>query len=180
MAVAFAIRTMWRRLFGDRRRRRAQRNKSPSRRTLHVEQLEDRVLLAHAAGHEALTSSVGAGQVTAFAVDPSYVYWSEKAFFSRPSRIRRMPIGGGDVTDIASHEIGDGVIIGAQAGIPTGKKVPDRSILIGSPARPAREMKKQVAAQLRAAEMWEIIKNLKKRIEELERERATSLPAQSS
>jgi len=74
---------------------------------------------------------------------------------------------------IGDHcDIGNAVIIGAQAGIPTGKKVPDQSILIGSPARPAKAMKKQVAAQLRLSQTLLTIKDLKKRVEELERAKA--------
>ena len=76
---------------------------------------------------------------------------------------------GGQV-GVGDHaEIGNQVMLGAQSGIPTRKKVPDKSIFIGSPARPIQEMKKQVAAQLRTYEMLETIRNLKKRVEELER-----------
>lgn len=67
-------------------------------------------------------------------------------------------------------EIGNGVIVGAQAGLPTGKKVPDRAILIGSPARPALDMKKQVAAQLRMHETLETVRDLKKRVADLEKQ----------
>ncbi len=72
---------------------------------------------------------------------------------------------------IGDHaEIGNGAILGAQAGVPTGKKIPERAIFIGSPARPAEEMKKQVAAQLRMHEILETIRDLKKRVVELERQ----------
>lgn len=71
-------------------------------------------------------------------------------------------------------EIGDGATLGAQSGIPTGKKVPPRATFIGAPARPAQEMKKQVAAQLRTAEMLETLRDLKKRVEELERQQQVS------
>lgn len=66
-------------------------------------------------------------------------------------------------------ELGDGVIVGAQAGIPSKKKVPPRSVLLGSPARPIADAKKQLAAQLKAAEMWRDLQQLKKRVTELEK-----------
>lgn len=40
----------------------------------------------------------------------------------------------------------DGVIIGAQAGVPTGKRIPKGQIAWGSPARPAEEWKRMIAA----------------------------------
>jgi len=66
-------------------------------------------------------------------------------------------------------EVGNQVIIGAQAGLPTGKKVPDGSILLGSPARPMADMKKQFGAQLRSAETLKVVRDLVKRVEELEK-----------
>ncbi len=69
-------------------------------------------------------------------------------------------------------EIGDGVIVGAQAGLPTGKKVPPGAILLGSPARPIEQTKKQVAAQLRSAQMFKGLQDLKRRVAELERDLA--------
>ncbi|MBI4431752.1 MAG: UDP-3-O-(3-hydroxymyristoyl)glucosamine N-acyltransferase [Candidatus Omnitrophica bacterium] len=74
-------------------------------------------------------------------------------------------------------EIGNGAILGAQAGIPTGKKIPERAIFIGSPARPAEDMKKQVAAQLRMRETIETLRDLKKRVAELEKQLAASFPS---
>ncbi len=65
-------------------------------------------------------------------------------------------------------EIGDWVMVGAGAGFPSGKKVPPRQIVFGEPARPYQEARKQIAAQLRSAEMYEEIKKLKKQIAELE------------
>ncbi len=66
-------------------------------------------------------------------------------------------------------EVGNQVIVGAQAGLPTGKKVPDGSILLGSPARPMADMKKQFGAQLRSAETLKVVRDLAKRVEELEK-----------
>lgn len=72
---------------------------------------------------------------------------------------------------LADHvEIGDQVMLGAQSGVPTGKKIPAKQIWIGAPARPYQEMRKQVAAQLRSAELAEEVKKLRARIEELEKQ----------
>lgn len=70
---------------------------------------------------------------------------------------------------IGDHaDVGNGAILGAQAGVPTGKKIPEGAVFIGAPARPAAEMKKQVAAQLRMHDILETIRDLKKRVAELE------------
>ena len=75
----------------------------------------------------------------------------------------------GGKVGIGDHvEVGDWVMIGAGAGIPTGKKIPSRQIVFGAPARPYPIARKQIAAQLKSAEMYEEIKLLKKKIEELE------------
>ncbi|MBI3313964.1 MAG: UDP-3-O-(3-hydroxymyristoyl)glucosamine N-acyltransferase [Candidatus Omnitrophica bacterium] len=67
-------------------------------------------------------------------------------------------------------EIGDGVMVGAGAGFPSGKKVPAKQIVFGQPARPYQEARKQIAAQLRSAEMLEEIKKLRERVNELEKQ----------
>ena len=75
----------------------------------------------------------------------------------------------GGKVGVGDHaEIGDWVMVGAGAGIPTGKKIPARQIVFGEPARPYQEARKQIAAQLKAAEMYESIKQLKKKVAELE------------
>lgn len=75
----------------------------------------------------------------------------------------------GGKVGVGDHvEIGDWVMVGAGAGIPTGKKIPPRQIVFGQPARPYQEARKQIAAQLRSAEMYEEIKNLKKKLAALE------------
>jgi UDP-3-O-[3-hydroxymyristoyl] glucosamine N-acyltransferase len=66
-------------------------------------------------------------------------------------------------------EIGDWTMVGAGSGLPSGKKVPARQVIFGEPARPYHEARKQIAAQWRAAEMYEEIKRLRKRIEDLEK-----------
>ncbi len=67
-------------------------------------------------------------------------------------------------------EIGDWTMVGAGSGFPSGKKVPPKQIFFGEPARPYAEARKQIAAQLRSAEMYDEIKKLRKRIEELEKQ----------
>lgn len=74
-------------------------------------------------------------------------------------------VGLGDHT-----EIGDQVMLGAQSGVPSKKKIPPRQIWIGAPARPSQEMRKQVGAQLRSYETQQLVLELKKRIETLEKE----------
>ena len=67
-------------------------------------------------------------------------------------------------------EIGDQVTLGAQSGVPSNKIIPPKQTWIGTPARPYQEMKKQVAAQLRSYETQQLVLELKKRIESLEKE----------
>lgn len=66
-------------------------------------------------------------------------------------------------------EIGDWTMIGAGAGFPSGKKVPGKQILFGQPARPYQEARRQIGAQLRAAEMLDDIRALRKKVEALEK-----------
>jgi UDP-3-O-[3-hydroxymyristoyl] glucosamine N-acyltransferase len=66
-------------------------------------------------------------------------------------------------------EVGDQAILGAQTGLPSGKKIPSKQIWIGAPARPYQEMRRQVGAQLRSYETQQLVAELKKRVEELEK-----------
>ncbi len=66
-------------------------------------------------------------------------------------------------------EIGDWTMVGAGAGFPSGKKVPGKQILFGQPARPYQEARRQIGAQLRAAEMLDDIRAMRKKIEALEK-----------
>jgi hypothetical protein len=50
------------------------------------------------------------------------------------------------------------------------KKIPAKQIWIGAPARPYQEMRKQIEAQLRSYETQQLVAELKKRIETLEKE----------
>lgn len=66
---------------------------------------------------------------------------------------------------IADHvEVGDGAMLGANAGVPPGKKIPPKTIWFGQPARPYQEMRKQFGAQLRAYENQEDLRELRKKI----------------
>lgn len=72
-------------------------------------------------------------------------------------------------------EIGDWTMVGAGSGIPSKKKIPGKQIVFGQPARPYQEARKQIGAQLRAAEMMDDIRKLKAKIAELEKaSKATS------
>ena len=67
-------------------------------------------------------------------------------------------------------EIGDQVMLGAQSGVPSHKKIPPKQIWIGAPARPYQAMRKQVAAQLRSYETQQLVSQLARRIQALEKE----------
>jgi len=67
-------------------------------------------------------------------------------------------------------EIGDHATLGAQTGVPSKKVIPPNQVWIGQPARPYEEMRKQVSAQLRSYETQQLVQELKKRIEALEKE----------
>lgn len=66
-------------------------------------------------------------------------------------------------------EIGDWTMVGAGSGLPSGKKIPAKQIIFGQPARPYHEARRQIGAQLRAAEMLDDIRALKKKVETLEK-----------
>lgn len=65
-------------------------------------------------------------------------------------------------------EIGDWTMVGGGSGLATGKKIPARQIIFGQPARPYQEARRQIGAQLRAAETLDEVRALKKKVEELE------------
>jgi len=94
---------------------------------------------------------------------------SAQTGISGSSKIGAHVTMGGKV-GVGDHvEIGDWVTVGAGAGFPSGKKVPAKQIVFGEPARPYQEARKQIAAQLRSAEMYEEIKKLRRRLAELEK-----------
>jgi len=62
--------------------------------------------------------------------------------------------------------IGDDVIVGAQAGV--SKDIPAGSIVLGSPAIPHREFKRQVAAVARLPELVKVLRGLESRLKALE------------
>ncbi len=70
-------------------------------------------------------------------------------------------------------EIGDWTMVGAGAGVPSGKKVPGKQIIFGQPARPYQEARKQIAAQLRSAEMLDEIRKLRSKVDALEKKAAS-------
>ncbi len=94
---------------------------------------------------------------------------SAQTGISGSSKIGAHVTMGGKV-GVGDHvEIGDWTMVGAGAGFPSGKKVPAKQIVFGQPARPYQEARKQIAAQLRAAEMLEDIRGLKRQIAVLEK-----------
>ena len=95
---------------------------------------------------------------------------SAQVGISGSSKIGKQVTMGGQ-TGLGDHcEIGDQTTLGAQSGVPSGKTIPPKQLWIGAPARPYEEMKKQVSAQLRSYETQQLVLELKKRIEALEKE----------
>lgn len=105
---------------------------------------------------------------------------SAQSGISGSSKIGAFVTLGGKV-GVGDHvEIGDGVVAGAGAGFPSGKKVPPKQIVFGEPARPYKEARRQIAAQLRSAEMLDEIKKLRGRVSELERQAGMLRPPASA
>lgn len=94
---------------------------------------------------------------------------SAQTGISGSSKVGAFVTMGGKV-GLGDHvEIGDQTMVGAGAGFPSGKKIPGRQIVFGQPARPYEEARKQIAAQLRSAETLEDVRELKKKVAELEK-----------
>ncbi len=94
---------------------------------------------------------------------------SAQTGISGSSKVGAFVTMGGKV-GLGDHvEIGDWTMMGAGAGVPSGKKIPGKQIYFGQPARPYAEARRQIGAQLRAAEMMDDIRALRKRVEELEK-----------
>jgi UDP-3-O-[3-hydroxymyristoyl] glucosamine N-acyltransferase len=63
-------------------------------------------------------------------------------------------------------QIGDNAIVGAQAGV--SKDVPEGAIMLGSPAAPHLEFKRQIAATARLPQMGKTLRALEERLRALE------------
>lgn len=101
---------------------------------------------------------------------------SSQVGISGSSKIGKNAILAGQV-GIADHcEIGDGAILGAQAGLPTKKKIPPKQIYFGSPARPYDVERKLLAAQPFLGETIKQVRELARKIEQLEKALENSLP----
>ena len=85
---------------------------------------------------------------------------------SGSSRIGSRVTIAGQVGIVDHVEIGDDVIVGAQAGVT--KDIPARSVMLGSPAVPHQELKRQLAAVARLPEMRRLVQALEERITALE------------
>jgi UDP-3-O-[3-hydroxymyristoyl] glucosamine N-acyltransferase len=93
---------------------------------------------------------------------------------SGSSTVGRRVLTGGQV-GVADHcVIEDGAIIGAQGGVPSGKKIRLGQLVWGTPARPLDRFKKQFA-------WFERLPELAKRVQELERQKveATTAPVKN-
>ncbi len=85
---------------------------------------------------------------------------------SGSSRIGSRVTLAGQVGVVDHVEIGDDAIVGAQAGVT--KDIPAGSVVLGSPAVPHAEFKRQVAATARLAEMRRVLHTLEERLMALE------------
>jgi UDP-3-O-[3-hydroxymyristoyl] glucosamine N-acyltransferase len=72
----------------------------------------------------------------------------------------------GQVGIVDHVEIGDDVIVGSQAGVT--KDIPPRSVVLGSPAVPHQEIKRQLAAIARLPELRRLVQALEERLGALE------------
>jgi UDP-3-O-[3-hydroxymyristoyl] glucosamine N-acyltransferase len=72
----------------------------------------------------------------------------------------------GQVGVVDHVEIGDDVIVGAQAGV--SKDIPARSVVLGAPAVPHQEFKRQLAAVARLPETRRLVQALEERMAALE------------
>lgn len=66
-------------------------------------------------------------------------------------------------------KIGDGAIVGGRAGVL--KSIPPNTIVSGYPARPHTQAKRIEASVLRLPELYKLVRELKRRIEDLEKKR---------
>ena len=82
------------------------------------------------------------------------------------SRIGSRVTMAGQVGVVDHVEIGDDVIVGSQAGVT--KDIPAGSVVLGSPAIPHIEFKRQVAAVARLPEMRKLLRTLQERLAALE------------
>jgi UDP-3-O-[3-hydroxymyristoyl] glucosamine N-acyltransferase len=82
------------------------------------------------------------------------------------SRIGSRVTLAGQVGVVDHVEIGDDVIVGAQAGVT--KDIPSGSVVLGSPAIPHGEFKRQLAATARLPELRKLLRGLEERLAALE------------
>jgi UDP-3-O-[3-hydroxymyristoyl] glucosamine N-acyltransferase len=76
----------------------------------------------------------------------------------------------GQVGVVDHVSIGDDVIVGAQAGV--SKDIPTGSIVLGSPAVPHRDFKRQLAATARLPELAKLVRALETRLKDVENRQA--------
>lgn len=76
---------------------------------------------------------------------------------------------------IVGHvRIGDNATVGARAGVTT--SVPDGETVLGEPARPMKDVKRQLVYINRVPEMYETLRRLERQVAELERRAAAEAP----
>lgn len=94
---------------------------------------------------------------------------SAQTGISGSTKVGMFVVMGGKV-GVGDHcEIGNQVMVGAGAGVPSNKKIPDKQIVFGEPARPYAEARKQIGAQLRAAETLDEVRKLRKELDEIKK-----------
>lgn len=94
---------------------------------------------------------------------------SAQTGISGSTKVGMFVVMGGKV-GVGDHcEIGNQVMVGAGAGVPSNKKIPDKQIVFGEPARPYAEARRQIGAQLRAAETLDEVRALRKELDEVKK-----------
>ncbi len=81
---------------------------------------------------------------------------------SGSSELGKNVILAGQVGVVGHVTLGDDVIVGAQAGVT--KSVPEKSVILGSPAKPISEQKKIIALISRLPELFHELAQLKKKV----------------
>jgi UDP-3-O-[3-hydroxymyristoyl] glucosamine N-acyltransferase len=91
------------------------------------------------------------------------------------SRIGSRVVLAGQVGVVDHLQIGDGATVGAQAGV--GKDVPPGAMVLGSPAVPHLEFKRQLAATARLPQMGRRLRVMEERLRALEAQVGGSVPS---
>lgn len=85
-----------------------------------------------------------------------------QAGISGSTELGKNVVVAGQVGIVGHIKLGDNVIVGAQSGVP--KSVPDNSVVLGGPAKPIMDEKRQYVLLARLPELFKEVAELKKRL----------------